>query len=101
MGTIEIITGPHELTIDGTTILMQADPSAGKAWGRLLDVEQTWGDEKQRKAMHDGLLESLAEMAETPDDAEKLRGLDLGTVTLQTISRRYVEAVTGFPTKPS
>lgn len=97
MGTIEINTGPHEIIIDGTKILMQADPSAGQHWGALLDVKHGWKTEAQRVKMHDGLLDALVGMAETETDAQTLRDLDLGTVTLQTIARRYVEAVTGFP----
>lgn len=101
MGTIEIIQEPHELIVNGTKILMQADPSAGKHWAALLDLKQSWKTDAQRTKMHNDLLEALAGMAETDADADLIRALDVGTVTLQYMARKYAEVVAGFPTKQS
>lgn len=106
MGTIEIVTAPHEIIVNGTKILMKADPTAGKAWGELMELRTSWRTEQSRQEMHEGTLEALAAMAETPEDADTLRSLfpfgedtEVGTQTLKTVGLRYVEVVTGFPTR--
>lgn len=92
MGTIEIVTEPHELIIDGTTILMQADPSAGKEWDTLLETPYAVGNRGRVE-----LIEALATLAETSDDADTLRKLNPGGRTVNVATERYIEAVTGFP----
>lgn len=92
MGTIEIEFEPHELIISGTTILMQADPSAGKEWETLLETGYAVGNKGRAE-----LIEALAALAETPDDAETLRKLNPGGRTINLATERYIEVVTGFP----
>lgn len=107
MGTIEIITAPHEILINGTKILMKADPTAGKAWATLMNLKTTWTTEASRKKLHRDILAALAAMAETDTDAETLRAefptesddTETGTATLRLVGQRYVEVVTGFPTR--
>lgn len=98
---IKVTTEPIEMNIDGTTVFMQGDPSAGPHWGTLLDTPIAFSSQEQRDNMRTVLTEALAGMAETPEDAEALRGLDLGQVTLRKVATAYSEAVTGFPTQRS
>lgn len=92
MGTIEIVTEPHELIIDGTTILMQADPSAGEQWDALMETPYAVGNRGRIE-----LIEALALLAQTPEDADTLRKLNPGGRTINVATERYIEAVTGFP----
>lgn len=101
MGTIEINTEPHELIIDGTTILMQADPTADKAWDQLLELEVTYKDAKSRAKNREAWTETVAALAHSPEDADTLRKLNLGVPTLRAAARAYIREVTGFPTQPS
>jgi hypothetical protein len=101
MGQIVISTEPHELVINGTTIMMQGDPSSGEAWSTLLDLEVSYETAEQRDAVAKSFTEALAGMAETEDDGNVLKSLGLGIVTLKRVAQLYVETVTGFPTKPS
>jgi hypothetical protein len=93
MGTIEITTEPHELIVDGELIcLMQADPSAGPEWEKLLTTSYAIGNNGRKE-----LIEALAALGQTPDDTEALIKADPGGKTVNTLVDRYVEAVTGFP----
>lgn len=98
MGTIEITTEPHELIINGDTILMQGDPSAGTHWSVLLDLEMAYKTQAERDAVAKQIIDALVGMAETPEDGKKLKAMGLGIVTLRRVAMGYVEAVTGFPT---
>lgn len=100
MGTINITIEPIELVINGTSVFMQADPSATPDWATLLDTEVSYTDPKKRQTAHDAMTDALAAMASTPEDADLLRKLDLGTATLKTVAQAYVVEVTGFPTQP-
>lgn len=100
MGTIEISTEPHELIINGTTILMQADPTASSAWVTLLEAEWSYQSAEAIQTSIAGLTDALAGCAETDTDAETLRSLGAGLPTLQQAAKGYVTAVTGFPTQP-
>jgi hypothetical protein len=98
MGLIEITTEPHELVIDGTTILMQADPTAGKAWTALLDTGWSFKTKAAQTKSITELTDALSALAHTPEDADTLRKLELGLPTLVKVTEGYVRAVTGFPT---
>lgn len=101
---IIINTDPIEIQIGETVFLMQRDPTATKAWDTLLEIEKSYIDPKQRdKAVRD-LKKALSDMAETPEDAEKIKGLDPKKVGLKLLSdtaEDYAKTVTGFPTGPS
>lgn len=92
MGRIEIVTEPHELIIDGTTILMQADPTADDAWDTLMKTPYAIGNKGREE-----LMEALAGLAQSPEDADTLRKLNPGGPTVNVAAERYIEAVTGFP----
>lgn len=96
---INITTVPVDVTVDGVSFQLQGDPTNSQAWATLLETEIAYGT-KQGES-HTALIEALAGLAETPADAETIKGLECGTRTLDLVSRRYVEAVTGFPTQPS
>lgn len=101
MGRIEITTEPHELVIDGTTILMQADPTAGPAWQTLLNANWSFESAKKIQNSIERLTDAMAALAHTPDDADTLRKLEIGLPTLKAAVVGYIGAVAGFPTKPS
>lgn len=93
MGRIEITTEPHELIIDGKLIcLMQADPSADPKWDTLLETPYAVGNRGRVE-----LIEALSALAETPKDAEKLLKADPGGRTINVLTERYIQEVTGFP----
>lgn len=97
MDPIIVDSEPVELVIAGTSILMQADPSGGKAWQTLLEIEVTYINPDERALM----VSALAALANTPDDAALIEKLEVGTATLKRAAEGYVRAVTGFPTEPS
>lgn len=99
MGVI-INTEPIELVIDGTTILMQADPTASPAWDALMEAEASYKTPEARDQSKKALTDALTVLAHTPEDAETLAKLDLGVATLYRAALGYAEAVTGFPTQP-
>lgn len=96
---IIITTEPIDVNVNGVTFQMQADPTASPEWGILLETEVTYGT--NREESHTKLVEALAALAQTPEDAETIRGLDVGTRTLKVTAERYVQEVAGFPTKPA
>lgn len=98
--SIEITTEPIELVIDGTTILMQSDPSASPAWDALMEIEVSYTDPKARDKAKTGLTEAFASMTVSKEDADLFRKLDLGVATLRKIAHAYAAEVTGFPTQP-
>lgn len=98
---IIITTEPTELIINGTTILMQSDPTASKEWETLLDVSVSWATAEAREQSRTELTEALSALAQTPEDGETLKTLNLGLVTLKRAGEAYVQEVTGFPTKPA
>lgn len=97
---IEITTGPIDVTIDGTTILFQGDPTASTAWDALMEIEVSYTDPEKRDKAKADLTDAFAELSHTPEDAELFRKLDLGVATLRKIAHAYAAAVTGFPTEP-
>jgi hypothetical protein len=108
MGTAEIVTAPHEITVNGTTVLFKADPTGGQAWRTLMNLKTRWRTEAQQQKMHTATLDALATLAQTQEDADTLRSLfpwgeedpEVGTVTLRRVGFTYVELVTGFRTPP-
>lgn len=97
MGSHEISIEPHELTITGTLIYMQGDPTGGDgtAWDTLMETPKAVGTKGR-----DELLDALAALAETPEDAETLRKLEPGGPTLNNAAEWYLKVVTGFPMPP-
>lgn len=96
MGTIEITTEPHELILDGELVcLMQADPSASPEWDKLMQTSRAVGNRGRVE-----LIEALAALAQTKEDGDKLRKADPGGRTINLLSERYIEVVTGFPMGP-
>lgn len=103
MGTIEITTKPHVLIINGTTILMQADPSATPAWDTLMTTKVVFTPAKKRDESRKAIVDALAALAQTPQDGELFNKLDpavVGVHTLKLVGDEYVAMVTGFPTQP-
>lgn len=104
MGII-INTEAVDVTIDGTTILLQGDPSGGKAWATLMEMDITYTNAEERQQTLENLLDALSEMAIDDENAQTLRGLftsgERGVLTLRQVVEGYVQAVTTFPTKPS
>lgn len=100
MGTINVTTSAHELTIDGTKILMQFDPTASDAWTELVNIEVVYDDRTKQDAAHKQMLDALSAMCQTPSDAEALQALPLGTATLEVVAQEYMKLVLGFPTVP-
>jgi hypothetical protein len=98
--SVNITTEPIEIVIDGVSFLMQGDPTASPDWEKLLETEVFYSGDKREKS-HKELLDAMAALAETPQDAETIHALTCGTKTLRRASSGYVEAVTGFPTQPS
>lgn len=96
---IHITTEPVDVTINGVTFNLQGDPTNTPQWRALLETKVAYGSDQQKS--HEKLVEALVGLAETPEDAEIIRGLTAGTRTLQVASEQYVKAVTGFPTQPS
>lgn len=101
MGRIEITTEPHELIIDGTTILMQADPTAGQPWQTLMNASWSFESPKKIENSVKRLTDALAALTHTPEDADTLRKLEIGLPTLKAAVTGYIQAVAGFPTMPS
>lgn len=97
-----ITTTPIELGLDdGRTWLMQRDPTNTPAFADLLEIEVVYTDAKKRAKAHQQMVDGLAAMAHTPDDAETIRALDVGTAVLKALAEAYVREVTGFPTQPA
>lgn len=105
MTTIIISTEPVPIELDGTTFLLQGDPSGGKAWATLMELDIAYSNAEERDALLAQLLDALASMAVDQENAETLRGLFAdgarGVLTLRQVTEAYVEAVTTFPTKLS
>jgi hypothetical protein len=99
MGTIEITTEPATLTVNGVTFNMQGDPSATPEWDALMEAEVFYTGEKA-KTSRANLIEKLAALAASPQDAETIRGLTDGNKTLWNVVMAYIGEVTGFPTQP-
>lgn len=99
MGTINVTTEPTEVTVNGTKFYMQADPTAMSEWDTLLELEMFYTGEKGRQA-REAFLEGLAALAQTPEDAEIIRGLPDGNKTIWNTTKAYIQEVTGFPTQP-
>lgn len=100
---ITVTTDPIPVPIGETVINLKRDPSATPAWDRLMEIEITFTDPKKRDESFAELRDTLAEMADTPEDADKVRALDperFGPATLRSIARQYAAEVTGFPTQP-
>jgi hypothetical protein len=95
---IEITTEPIEVIVDGVKFFMQGDPSATTDWHTLMEMKVSYG--KDREKIHKELVDALAAMAHTPEDADIIRSLDAGTATLERTGKAYVQAVVGFPTPP-
>lgn len=96
--SVNITTEPIEIVIDGTSFLLQGDPTNSKEWSVLLETEVSYGT-KQAES-HQALTDALVGLAETPDDATTIKGLTVGTRTLKRAAEAYVREVTGFPTVP-
>lgn len=105
MGTINISTEPVPVTVDGTTFLLLGDPSGTKAWATLMDLDISYSNAEERDEALAAMLDALTEMAADPDSASVLRelftGETRGILTLKSVVKGYVEAVTDFPTQPS
>lgn len=97
--SVKITTEPVEVSLDGTTFFLQGDPTNSSEWAALLETEVSYG-EKQAES-HQTLLDALAALAETPEDADTIKGLTVGTRTLKLGAEGYVREVTGFPTVQS
>lgn len=102
---IEITTEPIDVSVDGTVFWLQGDPSNNPAWDKLMVTNVVIGDPKKRQAAHKAMVEALAAMAATPEDAETLRKVfdtdtEAGTITLDRTVKAYIREVTGFPTQP-
>jgi hypothetical protein len=70
-----------------------------------METNVVLGDAKKRQAAHTAMVDALAAMAVSPEDAETLRKLfdtdtDAGTITLDRTVKAYIRVVTGFPTQP-
>jgi hypothetical protein len=96
--SITINTQPVEVVLDGTSFNLQGDPTNSKEWAALLETEVSYGA-KQTES-HQALTDALVALAETPEDATIIKGLDVGTRTLKLAAEAYVREVTGFPTAP-
>lgn len=93
MASKQITSGVHELTTeDGTTILFQGDPSASPDWDALMEAPYAIGNRNRVE-----LIEALARLAASPEDAEALHKANLGGRTINETVEWYIEAVTGFP----
>lgn len=103
MEQVVIGVEPIELVVDGTTIVMQCDPSGGEAWARLMDLDTSYQTAKERDTLFHKLLEGLSQMAQDEENAAIcVKAFDgLGILTLKRAAAAYVEAVTNFPTLPS
>jgi hypothetical protein len=99
MGTINISTGPIELVIDGTSILMQSDPTVTPEFDSLMQFKVSFQTATSRKKAKTELTKALSALAHTPEDAERLVNLDLGVATLQNAAIGYIQEVTAFPTR--
>ena len=102
---IEITTEPIDVSVDGTVFWLQADPSNSPAWDTLMQTNVVLGDAKKRQAAHTAMVDGLAAMAVTVEDADTLRKVfdtdsEAGTITLDRTVKEYIKAVTGFPTQP-
>jgi hypothetical protein len=99
MGTINVTTEPTEVTVNGTTFHLQGDPSATPEWDTLLETEMFYTGDKAKISRAE-LVEALAGLAVSPEDAETIRGLPDGNKTLWNMAMAYIREVTGFPTQP-
>lgn len=95
---IEITTEPIDVSVEGTKFFMQGDPSNTPEWVTLMELRVTYGT--KRDASREALIEALAGLAHSDDDASIIRDLTVGTATLERTGHAYVQAVTGFPTQP-
>lgn len=103
---INVTTTPAEVTVNGVTFYMKPDPTNSDEWDTLMATAVVFSDPKKRKAAHAAMLDAMAALANTPEDAEMCRKIftdstDVGTATLRYVSIEYVKEVTGFPTEPS
>lgn len=93
MASKELSSGVHELTVeDGTKILLQGDPSASDEWETLMEAPYAIGNRNRVE-----LIEALAALTVSQEDAEALRKANLGGRTINETVEWYIEAVTGFP----
>lgn len=100
---ITINTEPIDVSINGTIIWFQGDPSATPEWDRLMEMNPSYKGTEERHAKLEELTDALADLTNSPDDAETLRkliGPEVGVITLKNLAMGYIEAVTGFPTQP-
>lgn len=97
---ITINTEPIDVTIDGTTINFQGDPLPSPEWDTLMEVEWTYTTSEGREKAKTELTDALAALTHSAEDADLFRKLDLGVITMRKVAHGYMEAVTGFPTKP-
>ncbi len=97
--SVNITTEPVEVSIDGTVFFLQGDPTNSKEWDVLLETEVFYTGKKQAPS-HQALVDALVAVAETPQDAETVKSLTVGTRTLKRVADGYVLEVTGFPTQP-
>lgn len=99
--SVVINSEPVEIVIDGTSVMFQGDPMPSPEWDTLMETEWSYSTAEGREKAKTDLTEALAALTASDGDAETFRKLDAGVTTLRKISYGYVEAVTGFPTKPS
>lgn len=93
MASKNLSPGVHELTTeDGTKIFLQGDPSASEEWDTLMETPYAIGNRNRQP-----LIDALAALAASPEDAEKLRNANLGGRTINETVNWYIEVVTGFP----
>jgi hypothetical protein len=100
--SVTINSEPIDVSINGTIVWFQGDPSATPEWDTLLQLNTNYKTTAQRKKVLNQLTEALCALVNTPGDAETLRkliGPEVGVATLRKVAVGYVEAVTGFPTR--
>lgn len=98
--SVNVTIEPAEITLNGVTFHLQGDPTNSTEWATLLKTEVFLAGPKHDKSRA-ALIKALVALAETPEDAEIIKGLTVGTRTLKLGTEGYVREITGFPTQPS
>lgn len=101
MAKIELTTNAVDISIDGTIVWFQGDPSGGPAWGQLMDVDINYTTAAERDAAQATLKEILLGFCADDDSRVAFKDMDLGIITLKNLAKAYVAEVTAFPTPPS